>query len=102
MEEAFKRISPEEFDELDFSEYTLLDLREPGEIMGNEVEGAFRLPISEIGTRLSEVPKDKPVIVFCKVGAWSEPIAEVLADRGYDVTNLDHGFNAYLAYLEGY
>ena len=72
-EEYFKHINAEEFDALDFDQVTLL----------------------------SSVPKDKPVIVYCKVGLWSEEIAEVLADRGYDVATLDGGYNKYLALLYG-
>ena len=57
--------------------------------------------MDQIGTRLSEVPKDKPVIVYCKIGLWSEAIAEVLADRGYDAATLEKGFNSYLALMYG-
>ena len=39
---------------------------------------------NQIGTRLSQVPNDKSVVVFCRVGDWSEQVTEILADRGYD------------------
>lgn len=94
MAEEFKRISPEEFAKLDYSQYTLLDLREPDEVLVSGIEGAINLPFSKIGTGLSDVPKDKPVIVYCRTGEWSEEVAEILADRGYDAANLDEGWNA--------
>ena len=99
--ENFKRISAEEFADLDYDEVTLLDLREEYEFERDGIEGSINLPMDQIGTRLSEVPKDKPVIVYCKIGLWSEAIAEVLADRGDDATTLEKGFNSYLALMYG-
>lgn len=99
--DKYKHISAEAFDELDFDQVTLLDLRERNDISVSAIPGAVNLPLDQVGTHLSELPKDKPVYVFCKMGQWSEPIAEILAERGYNVTNLDGGYNAYLAYLLG-
>ncbi|MBO6153055.1 MAG: rhodanese-like domain-containing protein [Clostridia bacterium] len=100
--EAYKRIGAEEFDSLDFDAVTLLDLRDERDAQLSPAPGAINLPLDQIGTRLSDVPKDKPVVVFCKVGLWSEAIAEVLAERGYDVTHLEGGYNSYLGYLQGF
>ena len=96
-EETFRHISAEEFSGLDFSTVTLLDLREPDEVLVSGIDGAINLPFSAGFEKLDAVPKDKPVIVFCRVGDWSEQIAEILADRGYDVSTLDGGYNAYRA-----
>lgn len=101
-EETYKRISAEEFDALDYDAVTLLDLRDERDVQLSSVPGAINMPLDEIGTHLSDVPKDKPVVVFCKVGLWSEAIAEVLAERGYDVSHLEGGYNSYLGYLQGF
>lgn len=101
-DETYKRINAEEFDALDFDEVTLLDLRDERDAQLSSVPGAINMPLDQIGTHLSEVPKDKPVVVFCKVGLWSEAIAEVLAERGYDVSHLEGGYNSYLGYLQGF
>ncbi len=102
MAESYKHMSAEAFDELNFDEVTLLDLREENDIRISDIPEALHMPLDIIGSHLSEVPKDKPVIVYCKMGLWSEPIAEVLAERGYDVYMLEGGYNAYLAYIGGY
>ncbi|MBQ8082993.1 MAG: rhodanese-like domain-containing protein [Clostridia bacterium] len=99
--ETFKRISAEEFADLDYDTVTLLDLRDERDVQLSDIPEAIHLPLDQIGTRLSDVPKDKPVIVYCKVGVWSEPIAEVLAERGYDVATLEGGYNSYLGLLYG-
>ena len=94
-QENFKHITAEEFAKLDFSKVTLLDLREPDEVLVSGIDGAINIPFSAGFGKLDEVPKDKLVIVFCRVGDWSEQVAEILADRGYDAATLDGGFNAY-------
>ena len=90
--DAIKRITPARFAELDKSTVTLLDLREPDEVLVHGLDGAINIPFSQ-------VPNDKPVVVFCRVGDWSEQVTEILADRGYDAINLDGGFQAYREYL---
>ena len=100
-EENFKRMDAEEFADLDPETGTLLDLRDENEFRLNGIEGSLNIPLDLVGTKLSSVPKDKPVVVYCKVGVWSEAIAEVLADRGYDAATLEGGYNTYLALLYG-
>ncbi|MBR0425364.1 MAG: sulfurtransferase TusA family protein [Clostridia bacterium] len=80
---------------------TLLDLREPDEVLASGIDGAINLPFSGGFGKLDTVPKNKPVVVFCRVGDWSEQVAEILADRGYDTYTLDGGYNAYRKLLAG-
>ena len=100
-QDEYKHISAEEFSKLDLSKYTLIDLREPDEVLVNGIEGAVNIPFSGGYSKLDTIPNDKPVIVFCRVGDWSEQFADILSDRGYDVSTLDGGYNAYRALLNG-
>ncbi|MBP5151359.1 MAG: rhodanese-like domain-containing protein, partial [Lachnospiraceae bacterium] len=93
--EEFGRITAGEFAKLNFDTVTLLDLREPDEVLVSGIEGAINIPFSAGFDKLDSVPKDKPVIAYCRVGDWSEQVAEILADRGYKVSTLEGGFNAY-------
>lgn len=99
-QEIFKRINAEDFAKLDFSKVTLVDLREPDELIVSSIAGAINVPFSSFASKLDTIPKNKPVYVYCRVGDWSEEIAEILADRGYDVTNLEGGYKAYRTYIE--
>lgn len=101
MEETFKTITAGEFAALDYSQYTLVDLREPDELIVSAIEGAINIPFSQFATKLDTIPKDKPVIVYCRVGDFSEEIAEILADWGYDVTHVAGGYSAYRKLTEG-
>ena len=100
MENTFKTITAEEFAALDYKNYTLVDLREPDELLVSGIEGAINIPFSQFATKLDDVPKDKPVIVYCRVGDFSEQIAEILADRGYDVIHVAGGYYAYRRLLQ--
>ena len=99
-QESYKHLSPEEFSKLDFNSVTLVDLREPDEVLVSGIDSALNIPFSGGFDKLDSIPKDKPVVVFCRVGDWSEQIAEILYDRGYDVSTLDGGYNAYRKYLK--
>ena len=80
-QENFKHITVEEFSELDFNNITLLDLREPDEVLVSGIEGAINIPFSGGYSKLDTIPKNKPVVAFCREGDWSEQVAEILADR---------------------
>ena len=92
---AYRHITPEEFAEL-------LDLREPADFAAHPVEGAINAPLDPLAHVLKTVPKDRTVVVYCAQGWWSEEVAEILADRGYDVASLYGGFQGYLDYLESH
>ena len=97
-ESEFRRITPAEFDRLDPESVTLLDLRDPAEVTATPVKGAISAPIDPLAQVLRTVPTDRPVVVFCSEGWWSEEVAEILADRGYEVSSLAGGFRAYCEY----
>ena len=92
---AYKHITAEEFVKLDFTKITIVDLREPDEVLVKGFEGAINIPFSDFYSKLDSVPNDKPVYVICRTGDFSEEIAEILDDRGYEAYNVDGGFTAY-------
>ena len=95
---AYRHITPEEFAALDPNTVTLLDLREPADFAAHPVEGAINAPLDPLAHVLKTVPKERTVVVYCAEGWWSEEVAEILADRGYDVASLTGGFRAYQEY----
>jgi rhodanese-related sulfurtransferase len=74
----------------------LLDVREPREVAQVRIEGTLRIPMSEIGARIDEVPRDRPVIVMCAMGARSANVAGHLLGQGWeDVGNLAGGIEGW-------
>lgn len=67
---------------------TLLDVRTPAEFSSRHLEGAVNVPVDEVGARLEEIPRDRPVVVYCRSGARSARAAEELRAAGYTVHDL--------------
>jgi rhodanese-related sulfurtransferase len=61
----------------------LLDVRTPQEYSQARLAGSVLIPVSELERRINEVPKNRPVLVYCAVGARSKPAASFLARQGY-------------------
>ena len=66
----------------------VLDVRTPDEYAAGYVPGAVNIPHDQLASRLSEVPKNREVVVYCRSGRRSEIAGQVLADHGY--TKLEH------------
>lgn len=73
-------------------ELYVLDVREPYEIAICAIDGTVKIPLGQIGSRYQEVPKDRPVVVHCKMGGRSAQAVEFLQSKGYgNVKNLAGG-----------
>lgn len=95
-ETEIKRISASDFAEKiknGTGGFTVLDLREPDEVLIHPIEGALNIPFSAVSQRLDDVPNDKPVYVVCRTGDFSEEITEILSDRSYEAYNVDGGYD---------
>ncbi|MGI6168703.1 MAG: DsrE/DsrF/DrsH-like family protein [Christensenellales bacterium] len=85
----------EQVDGLDLGEITLLDVRTPQEAELGTLEGAVNIPVDDLRDRMGELPKEKPVYVFCQVGLRGYVAARMLMLRGYDALNLSGGYKTY-------
>lgn len=67
---------------------TVVDVRTPGEFGTGAHPRAVNIPLSELGSRLAEIPRSRPVVVYCASGFRSGQAARMLAKAGYaDVVN---------------
>ncbi len=74
----------------------LLDVRTPGEYQQARLDGARLIPIDQFVKRLAEVPKDRPVLVYCAVGSRSAQVVNYLARQGYpEIYNMSGGIYAW-------
>lgn len=67
---------------------TLVDVRTDDEFRAGHVQGARNIPVHEIEQRMSEIPKDRKVVVYCRSGGRSASAAAALQRRGYDVVDI--------------
>ncbi len=90
---GYKNISSDELREkLERKEdFLLLDVRTPREHEDCAIKGAYLLPVQELSFRTSELPKDKEIVVYCRVGNRSAFAAAYLSRLGYTVKNLEGG-----------
>lgn len=75
----------------------LLDVREQWEWDEEHVPGALHIPMQEVPARLAEIPEDRDVYVFCKVGARSIRVVDYLRRHGRDrAVNVSGGIDAWV------
>ena len=84
----------EELDQLRKNGAVNVDVRTPEKFSLGEAPGAINIPLEELRERLSELPKDKPVCVYCTIGLRSYIATRILVQRGYDAKNLSGGLKA--------
>lgn len=72
----------------------LIDVREPNEFNAElgHIPGARLIPLGELGARVGEIDKTKPVVVICRSGARSARATQMLLANGFPrVANLTGG-----------
>lgn len=67
---------------------TLLDVRTREEFASGHVEGAKNIPVQELGGRVGEVKKQRPVVVYCRSGGRSAAAAQLLRGKGFEVVDV--------------
>ena len=97
---AVKETTAAEFAKINFEKVTLVDTREPDELIVSSIPGAINAPFSGFPKGLDDIPRDKPVYIYCRTGDFSGEVAEILDERGYDVTNVTDGYDAYRKLIE--
>jgi rhodanese-related sulfurtransferase len=70
----------------------LLDVRTLGEYVQKRIKGARLIPIDQVQRRINEIPKNRPIIVYCETGMRSAQVGRYLDSLGYQsVFNLSQG-----------
>lgn len=75
--------------------YILLDVREPHEATFARVDPHVHIPMGAIPIRYEELDKKIPIVVMCHSGVRSAQVCQFLEPRGFNVTNLEGGIDAW-------
>ncbi|MBQ3130591.1 MAG: FAD-dependent oxidoreductase [Bacteroidaceae bacterium] len=87
-----------ELQDADLSKVMLVDVRTPEESALSAVPGAVNIPLDDLRKRMGEIPKDRPIYLFCEVGLRGYLASNILKGHGYkDVRNLIGGLKTYKA-----
>jgi adenylyltransferase/sulfurtransferase len=79
--------------------WLLVDVREAGERIIVTIPGATAVPLGSIldGSGLHTIPRDQPIVLYCRSGVRSEQAAVSLLAAGYrDVAHLSGGVLAWI------
>lgn len=72
---------------------TVVDVRPAPEFNAGHLAGALSIPLDELESRLSELPADRDVVVYCR-GPWcvmALDAVEKLASHGYTAARIEQG-----------
>jgi sulfur-carrier protein adenylyltransferase/sulfurtransferase len=78
----------------DGEDIMVIDVREDWELEMSKLEGVVHIPMSDIPDSVSQLPKDKPVVIICRTGSRSTNVVKWLETQGFsNMLNLDGGIN---------
>lgn len=93
---SFKSIDWEQAKKMVAEGAIYVDVRTEQELRDGYAPYAINIPANNIKERMSELPKDKDLLLYCRSGRRSEAAAHFLVKNGYDrVYNIVGGFLAY-------
>jgi len=77
---------------VDMGKVLVLDVRTPQENAEARIKNSILIPLNQLESRLEEIPKDKPILVYCRSGNRSLHAAQLLERNGFkEVLNLKEG-----------
>lgn len=74
-----------------YTDEQILDVREDFEVNQGMIPTALHIPMGELGARLDELDKNRPVIVVCRSGRRSATVADALNQAGFTADTMAGG-----------
>lgn len=75
----------------------IIDVRQPDEYRQGHVQPSRLIPLGELPQRLAELDRSKTLLMLCRSGNRSGLATRQLAERGFDVRNIQGGILAWVA-----
>lgn len=87
------------WDELDKlnEDYFILDVRTKVEFDAGHIKGAVNIPVDSLRERINEIPRNKKIFEYCKVGLRGYIAYRILVQNGFEAYNLSGGYDIYQA-----
>ncbi len=79
---------------LSTEETILLDVRTETEFANGSLPGALNIPVDELRQRMSELDKDKLILVYCQVGLRGYIATRILSQNGFSAKNMTGGYKS--------
>jgi NADPH-dependent 2,4-dienoyl-CoA reductase/sulfur reductase-like enzyme/rhodanese-related sulfurtransferase len=72
----------------------LLDVRQPVELIVESVPGAVNIPLGQLRARLTELPRDREILVICRSAQRAYYATRILLQHGFKARNISGGMLA--------
>lgn len=81
-------------------EYQVVDVRSPSDFAAGHIPTAINIPLADLPSKLSSLPKDKTIVTSCgSITCQLAPRAALeLAQKGFKVMELHGGFREWTSY----
>lgn len=89
-------VDPERFAELIDADATLVDVRRAYEFEGGRLPSATNIEMNELTTAADSLPRDRPLLFYCRRGNRSAMAADAFRQAGYDAHHLAGGIEAWV------
>lgn len=73
----------------------MLDARTDAEYVYGHIDGAIHIPLDSLRAHIDEIPRDKPVYVYCHSGLRSYIACRILSQNGIECFNISGGYGFY-------
>jgi NADPH-dependent 2,4-dienoyl-CoA reductase/sulfur reductase-like enzyme/peroxiredoxin family protein/rhodanese-related sulfurtransferase/TusA-related sulfurtransferase len=80
---------------LDRNKVTIVDVRLPEELALGTIDGSINIPLQKIRQQINEIPKNRPVLLYCQTGQRSYFASRILNQLGFEAYNLTGGYKTY-------
>lgn len=78
------------------ADWFVLDVRSESEFAAGHVPGATNISVDVLRGHLSELPRDRKIATYCKVGQRGYIAYRILSQHGFDVANLSGGYTTWV------
>jgi rhodanese-related sulfurtransferase len=89
-------VAPARAVELIDSGAAVIDVRRPYEWEAGRIGGALHIEMNELPSEAEAIPKDRPVLFYCRSGSRSALAAAAFRQAGWDAYNLEGGLQAWV------
>ncbi|HEV7428380.1 MAG TPA: rhodanese-like domain-containing protein [Thermoanaerobaculia bacterium] len=99
---SIREITPTELQQLLAGDNppALIDVREEGEAAICAIDGSTLIPMNSLPQRLQEIPRDRPVALYCHAGMRSMMAGQWLSQQGFDALSLAGGIDRWAVEIE--
>ncbi len=95
-QELPESLTPERVAELHAAgEIELVDVREPHERQAGRVAGSRHIEFAQLSQEAGSIDGDRPLVLYCRVGARSSVAVQAFKASGYDAHNMEGGLLAW-------